>query len=275
MARGPGRGGAGAVAHGVRGGGAVATAAVEAHRRTVGAADETRYELLLELATDAAYAADWALVVDGALEGIALGREMESPARIAAAASAVTQYCVWLPHELGEVREDAVEDLRWALTHVPADDATSRCRLHLALAVELVYATDAEAETRALVETGMELARRIGDPGLTWWSCRAAWMSSWHPASTVDRVALAAEGLAAAQAAGDEAAQAVSHITAAIDHLELGQRRRLRGARGSSRRDRAPRAASLRAAHLALAGDEPGRDARRPGRSAAPPRRYR
>ena len=197
-------------------------AAVEAHRRTVGGSVETRYELLLELATDAAYAADWPQVVESAVEGIALGRELGSPARIAAAASAMTQYCVWLPHEMGQVLEDAVEDLRWALVHVPADDLASRCRLHLALAVELVYAPDAEAETRALVDTGMELARRIDDPGLTWWACRAAWMSSWDPAATEERVALAAEGLAAARAAGDAAAQAVSHITAAIDHLELG-----------------------------------------------------
>ena len=95
-----------------------------------------------------------------------------------------------------------MDDLRWALTHVPDDDAVSRCRLHLALAVELVYAPDSAAETRALLDTGLELARRIGDPRLTWWACRAAWMSSWHPAATVQRVALAAEGLAAAGGRG-------------------------------------------------------------------------
>ena len=48
--------------------------------------------------------------------------------------------------------------------HTPDDDPATRCRLQLALAVELYYVADATAERRALVDTGLALARKVGDP---------------------------------------------------------------------------------------------------------------
>ena len=55
------------------------TAAVDAHRRVLGGADDLHYELLLELATDAAYAAQWPAVEAAAFEAMTLGRTMGSP----------------------------------------------------------------------------------------------------------------------------------------------------------------------------------------------------
>ena len=200
------------------------TAAVEAHRRAAQGDEAERYDLLLELAADAAYAARWPGVEEAAFEAVALGRRLGSPERVGRAAAALSHYCVWLPHDLDAVFEDAIEDLRWALVHVPPDDGATRCRLQLALAVELYYAPDARAERRALVETGLALARRSGDPALLWWATRAAWMASWGPRHAEDRASWAAEGLAAAREAGDHAAAAVLLVTLAVTELELGRR---------------------------------------------------
>ena len=198
----------------------VGRAGVEAQRRS-GADVAERYDLLVELARYAAYAAIWSDVVDAAFEGIAVGRSMHRPDLVGLAASAVTQYAVWTPHEWCEVFEDVIDDLRWALAEVDEDDLETRCRLQLSLAVELYYDPDAVAERRALVDTGLVLAGRVGDPRLVSWANRAAWTASWSPEWTTARRTYAEEGLAAARAAGDPAAEAVALVSLAADLLEL------------------------------------------------------
>ena len=60
--------------------------------------------------------------------------------------------------------EDVVDDLRWALATLPGEDSPApRCRLLLALAVELDYDRGAAAKRDALVNAGLAAARRIGD----------------------------------------------------------------------------------------------------------------
>ena len=81
-----------------------------------------------------------------------------------------------------------------------------------------------EAERQALIDTGMAMARRLGDPHLLWWASRAAWMAGWTPQLTEQRIAWINEGLAAAREVGDEAAQAVLLTSLAVDSLELGRR---------------------------------------------------
>ena len=196
-------------------------AAVEAHRRVVGATDELHHELLLELANEAAYAAQWPDVEQAAFEAMTLGRTLGSPALVGSAAGALTRYCVWLPHVMNAVFEDAVDDLRWALAHVGEDTAT-RCRLQLSLAVELYYEVEAAAERRALVESGMVLARSLDDPRLTWEMASAAVMVAWTPSQLEDRLAWAAEGVTAARRAGDVRAEAVLLVQLAIAHAEAG-----------------------------------------------------
>ena len=173
-------------------------AAVDAHRRAADGVDRERYDLLLELATDAAYAGRWTQVEAAAIEATALGRALGSAALVGAAASTLTRYCVWVPHEAGVVLEDVIDDLRWALAHTADDDLATRCRLQLTLAVELYYAEDASAERRALVETGVAMARRDRRPGAdlvgdadragwragrrpTWWSGWAGSRRDWPP----------------------------------------------------------------------------------------------
>jgi DNA-binding SARP family transcriptional activator len=198
-------------------------AAVEAHRRSADGVDRERYDLLLELATDAAYAGRWDQVEAAASEATALGRALSSPALVGTAASTLSRYCVWVPHDTDVVLEDVVDDLRWALAGAPDDDPATRCRLQLSLAVELYYVRESSAERRALVETGLALARRIDDPELTWWAMRTAWMASWAPQHLAERMGWAEEGLAAARRAGDPAAEAVLLATQAVDELEQGR----------------------------------------------------
>ena len=198
-------------------------AAVEAHRRVVHGDDEVRYDLLLELATDAALAAQWPAVEAAAFEAMTLGRTLGSPVLVGRAAAALTRYCAWLPHVIDMVFEDAVDDLRWALAHVEDDPAT-RCRLQLLLAVELYYEVGTAAERRALAVSGVALARSVGDPELLWEACGAACMVAWNPADLGDRLEWAAEGVAAARAAGDARAEAVLLVQLAVAQNEAGDR---------------------------------------------------
>ncbi len=197
-------------------------AAVEAHRRAADGVDRERYDLLLELATDAAYAGRWTQVEEAASEATELGRALSSPALVGAAASTLSRYCVWIPHDFQVVMEDIVDDLRWGLAHAPDDDPATRCRLQLSLAVELYYVAESSAERRALIDTGLALARRIADPELTWWAMRTAWMATWAPQHLMERRGWSEEGLVAAREAGDPAAEAVLLVTLGIDELELG-----------------------------------------------------
>jgi hypothetical protein len=199
-------------------------AALAAHRRSPGAEDADRSDLLLELATDAAYAARWPAVEAAAIEGMAIGRQLGRPELVGRAAAQLTLYCVWQPHASGVVVEDAVDDLRWALAHLPDDDLATRARLQLSLAVELYFDPDHRAEMAALVDSGMALARRVGDPRLLWWAARAAWTAMWMPEEVERRTAWTAEGLAAARADGDAAAEAVLLVSAAVDAFELARR---------------------------------------------------
>ncbi|MFC5176498.1 BTAD domain-containing putative transcriptional regulator [Nocardioides taihuensis] len=200
------------------------SAAVEAHRRSPETDERERYDLLLELATDAAYAARWPVVEAASAEAAALGRHLGSPELVGRAARAISLYAVWLPHDVDWVDEDLIDDLRWAMTHCDDGDRATRCRLLLALAVELYYVEGSTAERRALVDNGLALARQVGDPVLLWWAVRAAWLACWSPGQTRDRAAWVEEGLTAARAAGDEAAVAVLQVSRAVDALELGHR---------------------------------------------------
>jgi DNA-binding SARP family transcriptional activator len=195
--------------------------AIASHERVPGAGLEERYRLLLELARDSAYAAWWPTVSEASYAAMALARTLDRPDLVGPAAAGISRYCVWTIHDWMEVSEDGVDDLRWALRLLPEDDSAERCMLLLSLAVELYYDAGAVAERAALVDAGLDLARRLADPALQSWASRAAWLASWSPAHTRDRLELDEEALAAARAAGDLAGQAVALLALATDGLEL------------------------------------------------------
>lgn len=198
--------------------------AVAAHRSAAASAVADRYRLLVDLATDAAHAAQWPGVEQAVTEGVRLGRELGSPELVADAITDLTRYSVWTPHDIGVVFHDLIDDLRWALAELEPGHPRARTRLHLGLAVELIGVPEAAAEQRALVESGLGLARGTGDRQLLAWATRAAWLVAWDPARTTERLAWAQEGADAAREVGDPAGEAVLLLAAAIDHLELGDR---------------------------------------------------
>jgi hypothetical protein len=121
-----------------------------------------------------------------------------------------------------EVDEDLVEDLRASLRRVGTDDSAERCVLMLALAVQLYYRSGSEPEVLALVDEGMAVARRLGDAGLLAWAAHAGWLALWRNAYLDRRRGLAREGVEAALASGDEAAEALARICLGGTAIEDG-----------------------------------------------------
>ncbi|GAA1477120.1 BTAD domain-containing putative transcriptional regulator [Nocardioides aestuarii] len=198
--------------------------AIAAHRSAVSSEAADRYRLLVDLATDAAHAAQWPGVEQAVIEAVRLGRELGSPELVADAITDLTRYCVWTPHDIGVVFHDLVDDLRWAVAELEPGSPGTRARLDLGLAVELIAVDGAEAERHALVESGLALARGTGDASLLAWATRAAWLVAWAPGRTTERLAWVEEGAEAARAAGDPVGEAVLLLAAAVDHLELADR---------------------------------------------------
>jgi hypothetical protein len=199
-------------------------AAIAAHRRDpLGTATE-RIDLLLTRARDCRPNAEWDQVLPCAAEAIGLARREEDLPRLAAAAAAATDNSVWLPQQWNELPEDTIEDLRWALTELPHGDSPDRCRVMLALALLLYYDPAAHAEVRALVDEGVAMSRRIGDPALLTWAVLTAWKALWTPAYAESRLALAHEGLAGSRAAGDADSEAVALVALTGSLIEMGDR---------------------------------------------------
>jgi hypothetical protein len=115
-----------------------------------------------------------------------------------------------------------VETLRRTLQALPPQDDALRCRVMLSLAVELYYREDAARERSALVDEGLAVARRTGDPALRLWACVAACLALFMAVDAEHRVALATEALAAAGEAGDEPGRAIALTTRAIAEQESG-----------------------------------------------------
>ncbi len=197
-------------------------AAIEAHRRDPLGSNEERIDLLLTRARDCRPNAEWDQVLPCAAEAIALARREEDLPRLAAAAAAISDNGVWLPQQWNQVLDDTVEDLRWALARLDRHDSADRCRVMLALALQLYYEPRSRAEIEALADEGAAMAQRIGDPALLWWASHTAWKALWTPAHADRRLILARAGLAATRSAGDPDSEAVALVVLTASVLELG-----------------------------------------------------
>ena len=196
-------------------------AAIEAHRRDPAGTAQERIDLLLTRAHDCRPNFEWDQVLPCAAEAIALARREDDLERLTAAAAAASDNLVWLAQQWNEVLEDTVDDLRWALARTPAHDSPARCRLMLALALQLYYDPDARAEREALAEEGHAMARRLGDPALLWWASQTAWKALWSPKHGEARFSLARQGLAATRVAQDPDSEAVALVLLVASALEM------------------------------------------------------
>jgi DNA-binding SARP family transcriptional activator len=197
-------------------------AAVEAQAQDAGVAARERYDLLLERADACRWIADREGLDAALVAAVEIAERLGDVQLVALAAVGPTELFLWHHRAYGEVREDAIRTLRDVLRRLPADDAELRCRVMLALANELRFG-GAPQERAALVEQGLAIARRLGDPALVVWACVAGCTALWHPASAELRHGLANEALAAAAATGDVEHEAVARAMVAVTAQETGR----------------------------------------------------
>jgi len=115
----------------------------------------------------------------------------------------------------------AVRLLEEALAATPAGDPTTSARLLARLSVELYYTDPPRA--RELSALAVERARRAHDPAALAAALNARRVALWRPHHADERLVVAGDMLAAAEAAGDREAQLQARNWRVVDLLELGR----------------------------------------------------
>ncbi|WP_173073541.1 BTAD domain-containing putative transcriptional regulator [Phytohabitans rumicis] len=201
---------------------ALLAAALEAQRGDGAATPLDRYDLLMLRAEACRWLADRNGLTEAITAAVAEAERMGDVVRVARAAVAATEGAFFQLRPYGQTDEEAIAVLRRVLRDLPPDDGEPRCRALLTLAGELYYG-DASAYRTALVEQGMAMARRIGDPALLVWACQTAFVATWRVDTADLRMSLCDEGLAAAQELGDPVREAILRTQRAIVAAELGR----------------------------------------------------
>ncbi len=225
-------------------------AALEAQASDPAAGWEQRYDVLMRLAQACRRAADWTGLGAAADEAVVVAESAGDVERAARAALGVTDGAVWQARSHGVVHEPVVAALRRALAALPPGDGDVRCRAMLALASELYYAP-ARHERQALVEEALAMARRLDDPALLQHALVTAYVATWWPSSTAQRLALVDEAADRARAAGDLPGEATAETLRAAVLGELGRIPEMWTAIAAARRGATP----LRMAYLLLVLD--------------------
>ncbi|MBM2614114.1 AAA family ATPase [Actinoplanes sp. LDG1-06] len=181
-----------------------------------------RYAVLMDRATACGQGGDLDGLDAAQVAAVAVAAGLGDVNAEARAAIAAVGAAVWLPRPHLTVHPTMPAALRGVLRRLPAADTELRCQVMLALAVELYFA-DAPEERRALVEQGLALARRLGDPALLDWACTVAWQAIWRPSTAEQRWALAQEALDAATRSGDRMREVTVRTLVAISAQETGR----------------------------------------------------
>jgi DNA-binding SARP family transcriptional activator len=109
----------------------------------------------------------------------------------------------WTPRAYGTDDPGAISRLRRLLELLPSRDSPLRCRSMLALGSELYFRPGSAQERQALVDEGLTMARRIGDPALIGRVSQRAALVIWRGGNAEARLALASEAVDAATLSGD------------------------------------------------------------------------
>jgi hypothetical protein len=209
-------------------------AAVQAQRSDPAATALDRYDLLMAHAEACRRVADRETLDEVVLAAVAQADLLGDDDRLARAAVGTVDGAVWLTRYYGEVNQPLVDALHRSLARVPPHDSELRCRVLLALAVELYYAA-APREREALVEQGLAMARRLGDPRLLVWACTAAFTAIWRGETAPERYRIAREALDAAERGGDATHLALARTLLSIASLETGRIDRMRAETAAAR----------------------------------------
>ncbi len=202
---------------------ALLKAALDAQRADASATPLDRYDLLMARADACRWAADQQGLHVALSAAVAEAERMNDIVRIAEAAVGTAEGAMWQIRPYGQVDENVVATLRKVLRELPAQDSELRCRAVLVLAGELYYKAGSSAYRDALVEQGLAMARRLGDPALLVWACQTAFLASWRAATAEERHRLAGEALEAAQQLKAPMWEAVARTLRAIAAGETGR----------------------------------------------------
>ena len=243
--------------------GGEATAAEAAHHALAaarcGADPQTAWELSLEAAREAAALqahAEAAAHYAGALEALELGAEaspgqrldttlalaaaafaagdieaarrrfrtVAAAARRSGAADVHAQAAIGFSEvqQYGAIDEDAIALLQGALDGLPADDSALRARATALLGLRLDPVTD-QGRREALLDEGVEMARRLGDADALVSLLSAAALVNWPPGRAAVRSAATEEVLGLAGRGADLAAVWWARTMRLRDALEAGE----------------------------------------------------
>ncbi len=197
-----------------------------AHRLDYTATDRERYDLALARADVCRWSGDRTGLDEALMAAIGHADRTGDVELVAAAAVGTVDGSVWHTRPHGQTHPALIAALRDVLRRLPATDSELRCRVMLALAVELYFA-DAPRERDALVEQGLAVARRLADPPLTVWANIAAHLASWRADTAEDRYRWVVESVDAAIELGDPRQECVTRTILAGIAQETGRVERM------------------------------------------------
>ncbi len=197
---------------------------------------QERYDVVMRLVESYRWSAQWPQLVGCVEQAVALAKRMDDVPRALRAAVATTMGALWRSAPDGEENPEVVGTLREGLARLPGKDSALRCRALLALSNEL-DGDRSRGERRDLVDQGLAMAVRLGEPALLIDAYQVAFMALWSPATAEQRLDWAEESLRLALATRNERAVVVSATLRVVALAELGRPAEARVAADLARRE--------------------------------------
>ncbi len=159
-----------------------------------GAPARDRLELVLGLESALAHAGQLARARSYRHDAVRAALPLDDPVLLARVITAFDVPRVWFSEEYGDTDDELVGTVEQTLAMLPSSDEALRCRLLTTLALEL-EAAESERGYEASAQA-MEMARRLGDPGLLTMAINGRYMQSFRYDGLAERQSLGAELLA-------------------------------------------------------------------------------
>ena len=182
--------------------------------------DRTRVEIFLSLGSAQTRAGEAARARETFFEAADLARRM-GDAELRAHAALGFGGGLEASEVSGHVDETAVRLLQDALATLEKNDSPLRARLLARLAAATYWSAPVE-QREALSTEAVEMARRLGDPGVLAAALSSRRYALWSPENIEERLAGTREILSLADAVGDRERVLQAHRWLLADRLELG-----------------------------------------------------